>query len=145
MFRTFRKPLSLLALCAALTPAWADQTMLFVGDDMAGLAQPLDMAINAAISAYDSPVVLIIKDTQVSLAVQGSPLQATLKDGLANRVQMFVCEADLVRYGIAPGKLLSGMAIIKAPVAKADARADTPVVVQPLQRFKKQAEKVCEQ
>lgn len=145
MFRTFRKPLSLLALCAALAPAWAGQTMLFIGDDMAGLAQPLDMAINAAISAYDSPVILIIKDTQVSQAVQGSPLQATLKDGLANRVQMFVCEADLVRYGISPSKLLPGLAIIKAPAAKTDVRADAPVEVQPLQRFKKQAEKVCEQ
>lgn len=145
MFRPFWKPLSTLALCAALTPAFAGQTMLFIGDDMSGLSPALDQAINAAIAAHESPVVLIIKDTQVSQAVQGSPLQATLKDGLANRVQMFVCEADLIRYGISAKKLLPGLAVIKAPAPKSESRADAPVEIQPLQRFKKQAEKVCEQ
>lgn len=145
MLHKFWKPLSTLALCAAIAPAWAGQTMLFIGDDMSGLSPALDQAINAAIAAQDSPVVLIIKDTQVSQAVQGSPLQATLKDGLANRVQMFVCEADLVRYGISASKLLPGLAVIKAPVAKTDSPPGTPVEIQPLQRFKKQAEKVCEQ
>lgn len=145
MFRTYWKPLASLALCAALVPAWAGQTMLFIGDDMSGLSSALDQAINAANAAQDSPVVLVIKDTQVSQAVQGSPLQADIKDGLANRVQMFVCEADLIRYGIEPGKLLTGLAIIKAPIPKSDVRPDAPAVVQPLQRFQKQAEKVCEQ
>jgi intracellular sulfur oxidation DsrE/DsrF family protein len=105
----------------------------------------LDQAINAALATQDSPVVLVIKDTQVSQVLQGSPLQADIRDGLANRVQMFVCEADLVRYGISTSKLIQGLSVIKVPVPKSDTATDAPVDVQPLHRFQKQAEKVCDQ
>lgn len=119
--------------------------MLYVADDMEGLQSALDQANTAAIATEDSPIVLIIKDTQVSHALRGSSFERDLKEALSSKVQVFVCEADLILYGIPASKLFPGLTLSKAPVPKTEGTAPAAVEAQPLARFKKQAEKVCDQ
>jgi intracellular sulfur oxidation DsrE/DsrF family protein len=120
-------------------------TMLFVADDMAGLSSALDQASTAAIATVDSPVVLIIKDTQVSMALRGSSAERELREAMSSNVRMFVCEADLLRYGFNAKRVMPGIAVVKAPVPKAEGSAPQAAEAQPLERFRKQADKVCEQ
>jgi intracellular sulfur oxidation DsrE/DsrF family protein len=139
------KPLFALALCTALPLAWAGQTLMYIADDMAGLPAALELAGTAAIATQDTPIVLIIKDTQVSQALSGGPNERALREGLADKIRIFVCEADLVRYGIGATKVYPGISIIKAPVKKSDGAAPAAAQAQPLERFRKQAEKVCDE
>lgn len=145
MSHSIFKPLLALLLCAVLPCSWAGQAMMYVADDLEGMQSALDQATTAAIATQDSPIVLIIKDTQVSLAQRGSAFEHDLREALASKVQVFVCEADLIRYGIAPTKLLPGITLSKAPVRKTEGSAPAAVEAQPLARFTKQAEKVCDQ
>lgn len=120
--------------------------MLFIADDLSGLAAALESASTAALVTDDTPVVLIIKDTQVSQALRGSPAERELREVLSNKVWVFVCETDLIRYGFRTGNVLGGISVVKAPERTPESEGTAQQVLEPrpLVRFLKQVEKVCE-
>jgi intracellular sulfur oxidation DsrE/DsrF family protein len=134
-----------LALCALLPLSWAGQTMVFIADDLSGLTESLASASNAALATDDTPIVLIIKDTQVSQALKGSAATRDLRDAHSSNVKIFICEVDLVRYGFSNSKVLAGIAIAKAPALTSEPAEPPAAEARPLERFIKQAEKVCNQ
>jgi len=145
MLKRFLKPLLLAALVSGAPAAIAGQTLVYIADDISGLPLSLDQANTAAIATDDSPIVLVVKDTQVSEALRGTKLERDFREAFASKVRIFICESDLIRYGIPVAKVYPGISLVKAPPPKTEGAAQPAAEALPLERFQKQAEKICNQ